>query len=72
MEENKKLRAKSTGGGCGGNREGHKTKGPFYCFRCGSGVWHRSRTCWSKNPWHKDDATEDNKMGGSTAIFKAK
>ena len=71
MEENKHLRSKSTGWGRGGDREGHKTKGPFYCFFCGSGVWHRSRTCWRKKPGHKDDATEDKKIGGSTAIFKS-
>ena len=71
MEENKTLQAKSTGGGRGGDRELQKIKGPFYCFCCGSGMWHRSRTCCSKKPGHKDDATKDNKMGGSTAIFKS-
>ena len=72
VEKNKNLRAKSAGGGRGGNCEVHKTKVPFYCFCCCSGVCYRSRICWSKKPGHKHDATEDNKMGGSTDIFKTK
>ena len=71
MEENKNLRAKSAAGSRGSDCEGHKKKGPFYCFHCGSVMWHRSRTCWSKNPGHKDNATEDNKIGGSAAILKS-
>jgi hypothetical protein len=55
-----------------GNRvRSQKTQGPHYCFKCGSGVWHASAQCWSKKPGHKDEASETNKMGGSTKVFTA-
>ena len=60
MEENKKLRAKIAGGSRVGKSKGPKTKGPFYCFFYGSGMWHHSRTSWSKKTGHKEDATEGN------------
>ena len=66
----KKRRPKTASGGRGDEHEGNKSNGPFYCFCFGSGVWHYIRTCWSKNPGHKDEATKKNKMGGSMATFK--
>ena len=69
LEANK---AAGSGGGhpqSSGGRSAQKTKGPHYCWHCGSSVWHPSARCWSKKEGHRDDATEDNKMGGSTRTF---
>lgn len=45
--------------------------GPHYCHTHGSKVWHSSPRCRGKGPNHKDDATEENKMEGSTKTFVA-
>ena len=54
----------------GSYRTKQKNKGPHYCYTCDSGQWHSSNRCRTKVAHHKDEATKDNKMGGSTATFK--
>jgi hypothetical protein len=54
----------------GGCNHCQKRQGPHYSFRCGSSVWHSSLACSSKKAGHKDAATKENKMGGSTKVFK--
>ena len=43
--------------------------GRHYCWSCGACCYHASPKCRSKKPGHKDDATVDNKMNGSTHSF---
>ena len=65
------------GGGRGGGRErSEKFKsriggptGRHYCWSCGDHCYHKSQTCRSKLPGHKDNATADDKMGGSSNSF---
>ena len=57
------MQAKTDGSIRSVEREGPKTKDPFYFFSCGSGVWNYSRTCWRKTPGHKDDPTEEKNWG---------
>jgi hypothetical protein len=45
------------------------TAGPHYCHTHGSQVWYKGPQCRSKGRNHKDEATEENKMGGSTQTF---
>jgi hypothetical protein len=84
LEANKQRQVTTTGGRSNtttrgrastttnGDRErSQKTPGPHYCFKCGSNVWHTSARCWSKKAGHQDEATEENKMGGSTQKFQA-
>ena len=37
-----------------------------YCWSCGSNATHASATCTKKKADHKDEATYQNRMGGST------
>ena len=46
-----------------------RTAGPHYCHTHGSQVWHKGPQCRTKGRNHKDEATEENKMGGSTKTF---
>ena len=60
-------------GGAGGepnlrSRVGGPT-GRFYCWSCGDFCYHSGGRCCSKKPGHKDKATIDNKMNGSTHSF---
>ena len=43
--------------------------GRFYCWTCGDCCYHSGARCRSKKPGHKDDATKENKMNGSTNSF---
>ncbi len=52
-------------------RDRPRTAGPHYCHTHGSQVWHTSSRCRWKSDTHKNDATEANKMGGSTKTFSA-
>ena len=65
LESNKRRTAK-----LGNSSTKQKNKGPHYCYTCGSGQWHSSNLCCTKFAHHKDEATEENKMGGSTDTFK--
>ena len=66
------------GGGRGRGAEGTTSSttsrvggptGRFYCWSCGSFCYHSSPRCRSKKDGHKDVATEENKMNGSTHSF---
>mgnify|MGYP002806862359 FL=1 len=46
-----------------------RTAGPHYCHTHGSQVWHKGPQCRTKGRNHKNEATEENKMGGSTKTF---
>ena len=76
-----KLKANG-GGGRGGGRNTSNTNattafqariggptGRHYCWSCGDFCYHSSPRCRSKKPGHKDEATRDNKMEGSTNLF---
>ena len=64
------------GGGGGGSYTGQRgyrkperkpTPGwKYYCSSCGTNKTHPSSNCKDKQPWHKDEATYDNQMGGYT------
>jgi len=43
-------------------------KGPHYCWSCGSKVYHPSRKCINRKDGHKDEASNQDKMGGLTFI----
>ena len=49
------------------------TPATTYCWTHGTSknLQHTSNTCKFKAPGHKDEATEENKMGGSTKIWTA-
>jgi hypothetical protein len=72
---NTKLLAKATQqtnrNSGGGTPRRQRNPGPHYCFTHGSKVHHTSLDCKYKGPGHKDCATEENKMGGSTKTFTA-
>jgi hypothetical protein len=55
----------------GGTPRRQCNPGPHYCFTHGSKVHHTSPACKYKGPGHKDCATKENKMGGSTKTFTA-
>jgi hypothetical protein len=46
-----------------------RTDRPHYCHTRGSQVWRKGRQCRTKGQNHKDEATEENKMGGLTRTF---
>ena len=43
--------------------------GRHYCWSCGDHCYHDSSRCRSKQDGHKDEATADNKLGGSSHSF---
>ena len=50
----------------GGNK---RTRKKYYCWTCGSNSNHPGRSCTRKKEGHQDNATEHNRMGGSTHRF---
>ena len=47
-----------------------KRRERYYCWSCGSRSNHKGKDCKKKKEGHKDEATENNKMGGSTNRFR--
>ena len=74
--------AKQGGGRGGGRGRGAKNtssasfqarvggpSGRHYCWSCGDHCYHKGQTYRSKLPGHKDDATAEDKMDGSSHSF---
>ena len=51
-----------------GSHKGGPT-GKHYCWSCGAFCYHSGRDCRTKKDGHKDEATKNNKMGGSAHSF---
>eukprot|EP00957_Ditylum_brightwellii_P097825 7449294-Ditylum_brightwellii.AAC.1 len=58
----------SVRGGCGSSGRGGQGQRKFivkYCWTCRVQTYHHGKNCNNKAEGHKDDATLDNRMGGS-------
>jgi hypothetical protein len=68
LKENNKENRKN-GTGCSQKKPDNRERG--YCWTHGFRVAHNhnSQTCCAKADGHKDDATKENTMGGSTNTY---